>query len=125
MLFSIFSIVALVLAAAGIYGVMAYFVSQRTQEIGIRMALGAQRADVLRLVLGNGLLLTVMGLVVGIAGALGLTRLMRTLLFEVTPTDPITFVVVPPCLVVVALVACYVPARRALKVDPLEVLRYE
>jgi putative ABC transport system permease protein len=124
-LFGVFSIVALIMAAAGIYGVMAYFVAQRTQEIGIRLALGAQRRDVLRLVLGNGLLLTVLGLAIGMAGALGLTRLMKSLLFDVTPTDPLTFGAVSVALIVVAVIACYVPARRATKVDPLKAIRYE
>jgi ABC-type antimicrobial peptide transport system permease subunit len=104
---------------------MAYFVAQRTQEIGIRLALGAQRRDVLKLVLRNGMALAAIGLTLGVAGALALTRFMRTLLFEVTPTDPLTFCAVALCLVVVALVACYVPARRATKVDPLVALRYE
>jgi len=125
LLFGIFSTVALVLAAAGIYGVMAYFVSQRTQEIGIRLALGAQRRDVLKLVLGNGMALVVIGLALGIGGAFGLTRFLRTLLFEVTPTDPLTFLAVASCLGFVALAACYIPARRATRVDPLEALRDE
>ncbi len=125
LLFGIFSSIALVLAAAGIYGVMAYFVTQRTREIGIRMALGAQWRDVLKLVLKSGMSLVLIGLIIGLAGALALTRLMRTLLFEVSPTDPITFVAVALCIILIALLACYIPARRATKVDPLVALRYE
>jgi predicted permease len=125
LLFGIFSTIALVLAAAGIYGVMAYFVTQRTREIGIRMALGAQWRDVLKLVLRSGMSLVLIGLIIGLAGALALTRLMRTLLFEVSPTDPITFVAVALCIILAALLACYIPARRATKVDPLVALRYE
>jgi len=125
LLFGIFSTIALVLAAAGIYGVMAYFVTQRTREIGVRIALGAQWRDVLKLILGSGMLLVTIGLIIGLAGALALTRLMTTLLFEVSPTDPITFVAVALCVIVATLLACYIPARRAIKVDPLVALRYE
>jgi putative ABC transport system permease protein len=125
LLFSVFSAVALVMAAAGIYGVMAYFVAQRTREIGIRLALGAQGNDVLKLVLRNGMSLAVTGLILGLAGSLALTRLMSTLLFEVTPTDPLTFCAVTAFLILVALLACYIPARRAMKVDPLVALRNE
>ena len=125
LLFAIFSGIALVMAAAGIYGVMAYFVTQRTREIGVRIALGAQWRDVLKLILRSGMTLVVVGLTIGLAGALALTRLMSTLLFEVSPTDPITFGAVALCIIIAALLACYVPARRATKVDPLIALRYE
>ncbi|HKU76745.1 MAG TPA: ABC transporter permease [Pyrinomonadaceae bacterium] len=125
LLFAIFSGIALVMAAAGIYGVMAYFVTQRTREIGVRIALGAQWRDVLTLILRSGMSLVVVGLVLGLAGALALTRLMNTLLFEVSPTDPITFAAVALSVILAALLACYIPARRATKVDPLIALRYE
>ena len=125
LLFGIFAGIALVLATAGIYGVMAYFVTQRTREIGVRIALGAQWRDVLKLVLRSGMFLVTFGLTIGLAGAWALTRLMTTLLFEVSPTDPVTFGVVALCVILVTLLACYIPARRAAKVDPLVALRYE
>jgi putative ABC transport system permease protein len=125
LLFSGFALLALVLACVGIYGIVSYSVSQRTREIGIRMALGARAADVLRLILRNGMTLVLAGIVIGVAGAMALTRFLATLLFGVTPTDTLTFVVVSLVLITVALIACLIPARRATKVDPLEALRYE
>jgi putative ABC transport system permease protein len=125
LLLAVFSSIALFLAAIGIYGVMAYSVAQRTQEIGVRMALGAQRPHVLKLIFGQGLVLLGLGTVIGLGGAFALTRLMRTLLFEMTATDPLTYGAVVVLLAVVAMLACYVPARRATKVDPLVALRYE
>jgi predicted permease len=125
LLLALFAVLALLLATLGIYGVMAYSVAQRTHEVGIRMALGAQKNDVLALVIRNGMTLTLIGVGIGLAIALALTRLMTTLLFGVTPTDSITFAAVSTFLILVALLACYIPARRATKVDPLVALRYE
>lgn len=125
LLLGIFAATALALAAVGIYGVLAYSVNRRTQEIGIRMALGAQPGDVLRLIGREGLTLVVAGIGLGLAGALLLTRLMSSLLFGVRATDALTFIAVPVILAGVAVTACYLPARRASRIAPTIALRHE
>ena len=125
LLLALFAATALVLSSIGIYGVMAYFVAQRTHEIGIRMALGAAPRDVLAMVLGQGARLAATGVVAGLVGAFALTRAIGTLLFDVSPRDPMTYASLSVALTAVALLACYVPARRATRVDPIRALKYE
>ena len=121
----VFGLLALMLAAIGIYGVISYTVVQRTHEMGLRAALGASACDQLRLVLKGGMILTAIGMGIGIAGAFVLTRLLASLLFGVEPRDPVTFVAVAALLAGIALLACYIPARRSYQVDPMAALRYE
>ena len=124
-LMGIFAAVALLLAVVGVYGVMSYAVTRRTQEIGVRMALGANRPQVLLLIVGQGLPLILAGVLVGLAVSFGLTRLIATLLYGITPTDTFTFSAVTALLVFIALFACWLPALRASRIDPLEALRHE
>jgi ABC-type antimicrobial peptide transport system permease subunit len=124
-MFTAFAVIALVLAAVGVYGVIAYSVAQRTREIGVRVALGAQRSNVLALVLGHGAVLAGLGIGIGLAGALGVTRFLRAMLYGVSPFDAMSFVAVTFVLSAIAFLASYVPARRAAQVDPVEALRQE
>jgi len=124
-LLTAFSALALVLSSVGIYGVISYLTGQRTHEIGVRVALGASSSDVLRMVLGEGMRITLIGVAIGLAAAFGLTRLITTIIYGVGATDPITFAAVAILLSAIALFACYIPARRAMRVDPMIALRYE
>ena len=121
----LFATVALLLSAAGVYGVMTYLVEQRAREIGVRLALGAERRDILRLMMGRGLVLALWGAAIGLLGALGLTRFLHGMLFELDQADPVTHISLTLLLICVALVACWIPARRATKVDPLVALKAE
>jgi ABC-type antimicrobial peptide transport system permease subunit len=125
LLLAVFAGLALCLALAGVYGVMAYAVGQRSKEIGVRMALGANSGSVVRLVLGQGMTLTAIGLILGLASAIASARLLTAMLFQVRPTDPTVYLVVTVCISVVAFLATYVPARRASTIDPLAALRQE
>jgi putative ABC transport system permease protein len=124
-LLTLFGLLALSLAAVGIYGVLSYAVTERTREMGVRLALGARPRDLLKLFVGQGMMLTLIGLVIGVGASVAVTRLIAKLLFGVSATDPLTFIVIPLLLAGVALLACWLPARRATRVDPLVALRYE
>ena len=124
-LIAIFGVIALTLASVGLYSVMAYSVTQRSHELGIRIAVGASPRDILRLVLGQGIRLTLIGAAFGLLASLLVTRALASLLFGVSATDPVTFIAVPVVLALVAMLACYLPARRAMRVDPIIALRYE
>jgi putative ABC transport system permease protein len=121
----LFAAIALTLAAVGIYGLLQYSTTHQTRDIGIRMALGAERANIRRMVLSRGVRLTLIGTAIGVAGAIALTRVLSSLLYDVTPTDPLTLAGVSVLLSGIALLASYIPARRAAKIDPMEALRYE
>jgi len=121
----VFALVALFLSAVGLYGVVAFSVTQRTREIGLRMALGAAPVSVLRMVLGDGMKLAVIGVAAGIAGAIALARFIQTLLFEIPPSDPVSYAATAVLLLAIAALACYVPARRAMRVDPMIALQAE
>jgi ABC-type antimicrobial peptide transport system permease subunit len=124
-LLGVFAVTALILAVIGIYGVISFGVAHRTQELGIRMALGATKTDVLRLVIGNGLILTAAGILIGLAGSIALTRLMATLLYQTSPTDPLTFLASAVLFAAAAMLASYLPARRATRIDLADALRTE
>jgi len=124
-LLGVFAALALILAALGVYGMMSYLVSQRTREIGVRMALGARQLDILTLVVRHGMWLSILGIAVGVAAALLLTRIMTSSLYGISASDPLTYVGISALLALIALLACLIPARRALKVDPIIALRYE
>jgi putative ABC transport system permease protein len=124
-LLAVFSGIALMLSAIGIYAVISYSITLRTHEIGVRMSLGASRSDVLRMVVREGMMLAITGALVGLGGALVLTRFMAGVLFEISPRDPVTFVAVSGIMLAVAFLACFIPARRATRVDPMIALRYE